>query len=70
MGPSLRKLTDAVAVLSDEATVLELAVRAALSRADVAELRLHRLGVALAWRKADAAKYAEALARLEREAAG
>lgn len=45
-------------------------VRAALSRADVAELRLHRLGVALAWRKADAAKYAEALARLEREAAG
>lgn len=28
MGPSLRKLTDAVAVLSDEGTVLELAVRA------------------------------------------
>lgn len=45
-------------------------VKGALARADVAELRLHRLGVALAWRKADAAKYAEALARLEREAAG
>ena len=28
MGPSLRKLTEAVAVLSDEVTVLELAVRA------------------------------------------
>ncbi|HRG95125.1 MAG TPA: hypothetical protein PLR99_02680 [Polyangiaceae bacterium] len=28
MGPLLRKLTEAVAVLSDEVTVLELAVRA------------------------------------------
>jgi hypothetical protein len=42
--------------------------RSALARADLAELRLHRLGIALAWRRADAAKYLEALARLEQEA--
>jgi hypothetical protein len=45
-------------------------VRSALARADMAELRLHRLGVALAWRKADEARYLDALGRLEKDAAG
>jgi hypothetical protein len=31
---------------------------------------LHRLGVALAWRKADEARYLDALGRLEKDAAG
>jgi phosphoglycolate phosphatase-like HAD superfamily hydrolase len=42
----------------------------ALSRADLAELRLHRVGIALAVRKNDPAAYAAALERLERDAAG
>lgn len=42
----------------------------ALSRADVAELRLHRVGIVLAVRKTDPAAYAGALERLERDAAG
>ena len=42
--------------------------REALARADLAELRLHRVGIALAWRKQDTALYQEALARLERDA--
>jgi hypothetical protein len=44
--------------------------REALSRADVAELRLHRVGIVLGWRKQDVALYQEALARLERDANG
>jgi hypothetical protein len=42
--------------------------REALARADLAELRLHRVGIVLGWRKQDPALYQEALARLERDA--
>ncbi len=41
--------------------------RSALARADLAELRLHRLGIALAWRTTTPELYQEALARLERD---
>lgn len=43
-------------------------VRAALARADQAELRLHRVALVMAAKKLDEARYAEALARLERDA--
>lgn len=43
-------------------------VRAALSRADLAELRLHRVAIALDYKRMDEAKYLDALARLERDA--
>jgi len=41
--------------------------RESLARADLAELRLHRVAVVLAVRKDDAGSYLEALRRLERE---
>lgn len=43
-------------------------VQSALSRADVAELRLHRVGIALAYKRTDETRYMEALTRLERDA--
>ena len=43
-------------------------VKEALSRADLAELRLHRLAVVLAWKKTEPAAFREALARLEKDA--
>jgi hypothetical protein len=43
-------------------------VSEALQRADVAELRLHRIAIALAARSANPAAYADSLARLERDA--
>ncbi len=43
-------------------------VRSALSRADLAELRLHRVAIALDYKRIDEGKYIEALARLERDA--
>lgn len=43
-------------------------VQSALARADIAELRLHRVAIALAYKHADEAKYMEALTRLERDA--
>ena len=42
----------------------------ALARADVVELRLHRIGVALAARKIDPERARESLARLERDVGG
>lgn len=45
-------------------------VRDALVRADLAELRLHRVAVAIAAAKADPANAREAIARLERDVAG
>jgi hypothetical protein len=44
-------------------------VEHALRRADLAELRLHRLAFALAWEKVDGARLGDALIRLERDAA-
>jgi hypothetical protein len=44
-------------------------VRDALVRADLAELRLHRVAIVMAWRTGDPALFHEALARLERDAA-
>jgi hypothetical protein len=41
----------------------------ALRRADLAELRLHRIAFALTWEKVDRARLGEALIRLERDAA-
>jgi hypothetical protein len=41
----------------------------ALRRADLAELRLHRIAFALAWEKVDRARLGDALIRLERDAA-
>ncbi len=41
--------------------------RSALARADVAEARLQRVGIALAWRGGDARLYQDALVRLERD---
>jgi hypothetical protein len=46
------------------------ALREALARADLAELRLHRVAVALAARSAAPEQTAEVLARLERDARG
>jgi hypothetical protein len=42
----------------------------ALVRADLAELRLHRVAIVLAWKNQEPAVYQEALARLERDASG
>jgi hypothetical protein len=44
-------------------------VRSALRRADLAELRLHRVAFALAWDKVDRTRLGDALVRLERDAA-
>jgi hypothetical protein len=43
--------------------------REALARADLAELRLHRVSIVLALRKVEGAEYAAALLRLEHDAA-
>jgi len=63
-----------VVALAAFAAVLQLARRAsrdimreALARADLAELRLHRVSLALAGTKVDPSKAAEVLARLEAE---
>jgi hypothetical protein len=50
------------------ATQAELA-HAALGRAEIAEAKLHRVGIALGWRKVDLARYQEALGRLEHDGA-
>ena len=46
----------------------EQLVRTALARADLAELRLHRIGIALAYGKTENAQSLEAISRLERDA--
>ena len=43
-------------------------VRSALARADIAELRLHRIGIAMAYEKTEEPRSLEALTRLERDA--
>ncbi|MGZ3477348.1 MAG: hypothetical protein ACXWUG_28050, partial [Polyangiales bacterium] len=45
-------------------------VRDALARADLAELRLHRVALAMASVKADPDRAREALARLEKDVTG
>lgn len=43
-------------------------VQSALARSDLAELRLHRVAIAMAHKKVDEGRYADALLRLERDA--
>ncbi len=54
-------------VAASSAKVERDVARSALARADLAELRLHRLGIALAWRETTPELYQEALVRLERD---
>jgi hypothetical protein len=57
------------AIVSVQRRTQNRVVENALRRADLAELRLHRVAFALAWEKVDRSRMGDALVRLERDAA-